>query len=161
MIQEMSFYDPWVQDMLWVHMSPQDIHYRMTRLQAMNYLEQTFNSGDMYYLGDPSKHVLIRVVVRNPFVVEPHIMGNGRRLREATLEAIPIGFAKGAESIINYTQYDQLRRIYERIGFTHVATIPKSHFQDGKPVDIHVLTLTKEAYERNQSPAEHGDAGAA
>lgn len=147
-VQEYSFYDDWVQETLWKHIVPSDIHWACSKLEAMKQVQSMCDVGECYFIGDKEANFLLRIVVRNPFVIEPHIMGNGRRMREVITGAYPLVFAKGVKRINLYTQHISIARIMRKMGYSLVAVIPASHLHDGELVDVAVLTYTKEDYER-------------
>lgn len=150
MMQRLPFDDPWVVAMLRQYLEPSDLHWSLDLDTAVAIVGHEVAAGNCYFLGNKDDHVLIRVVVRNPYVVEPHVMGNGRKFRNAIRDAVPIGFSLGADRINIYTQYPSISRIVSKFGFKTIAVIPQSHLHCRELVDIEVLTLTKDDYERTR-----------
>lgn len=149
-VTEYSFYNKWVQDMLWNYLNPSDIHWTCTKLDAMRQVQAQYDLKECYFIGSEEHNFLFRIVQRNPFVAEPHIMGDGTVLRSVTAEAYRIVFSKGVQRINVYTQYPKITRIMKRFGLQYVGTIPKSHLDRGSLVDVDLLTITKDEYERTR-----------
>lgn len=145
-IQEYSFNDSWVQDMLWKYLNPSDLHWTCNKLSAIKLVESAWNLGECFFLGCKASDFLVRICIRNPFMIEPHIMGNGLYIREGLRQAVPLVFSRGIQSIVLYTQYPAIARITEKMGFTKIGVIPRAHFQGGELLDCTVLSLTKDNY---------------
>ncbi len=135
--------DPWVQDFLWEYLVPEDIDHGFTKIDAIANIAGGVISGKQVLIGDKEAGVIFRCVIRNPKLLEVHVMGNGLRLRSVARECVHLGWALGVERMIAYTQYPTLAKLWQKIGLELVAQIPKAHLQGSELVDIYVLTLER------------------
>lgn len=142
-IQEFDHRDPWLQEFLWQHLVPADIRHDYTKADALAHVLDLSRRGDTVFIGCRESGVVFRCVAHNTKVIEPHIMGNGLRVRSVTQAAIPVAWALGYEKIVVWTQYPALAKAMLSIGLQQDAVIPRYHLQDGELLDLHVLSITK------------------
>jgi hypothetical protein len=142
-IQEFDIDDLWLQEFLWQYLVPSDIRHDYNKLDAMAHIRNKAREGDTVFIGCRESRVVFRCVQHNPKVVEPHIMGNGLRVRSVTQAAIPVAWALGYEKIVVWTQYPALAKAMLSIGFAQDAVIPRYHLHQGELLDLHVLSITK------------------
>ena len=137
--------DEAVQEFLWQHLMPQDIRHDYTRADALAWVIAQVHAGEQWLVGDLQARLVFRCVVRNPRVIEPHIMGDPARLRSLLPEALALAWNRGIERVMVWTQYRVIARIVSRLGFTHEATITRAHLVEGELLDLHILILEKPA----------------
>lgn len=127
--------DQWVQDFIWKHIVPTDLRRDYTKLDAIKHIESQIYAGEEVLVGN--EHVIMRCVVHNQYVVEPHIMGNGLYFR-STMEAA-IDYAKDNttfQRVVVWTQHKAIGRILEGCGFTLTGTLPRYHCTPDGAVDM-------------------------
>jgi hypothetical protein len=144
-MQFLPLRDPAVQDFLWRHIVPEDIRHDYTRLDAMRYVQDQMAAGEQWLIGDMAAGLVFRCVLRNPRVLEPHIMGNPARLRSLMPGALQLVWARGIERVVIWTQHAAIARIFARLGFTHEATLRRAHLSRGELLDLNILTLERPA----------------
>jgi len=144
-MQHLNIRDAQVQQFLWRHLVPEDIRHDYTRIDAIGYVHARIASGEQWLVGDMEAGLAFRCVLRNPRVLEPHIMGNPVRLRSLLPGALEIAWGRGIERVLIWTQHASIARIVVRLGFTHEATVRRAHLQDGQLLDLHVLSLERPA----------------
>ena len=135
--------DAKVQAFLWRYLEPNDIRHDYTRFDAISYVQQQLIAGEQWLVGDMDAGLAFRCVMRNPRVLEPHIMGNPARLRSLLPRALDIAWARGVERVLIWTQHGSIARIVVRLGFTHEATVRRAHLVGGELLDLHVLSLER------------------
>lgn len=138
-----------VQQFLWEHLVPTDIRYDHTKFDAMKSVTEAIYAGTQWLVGDLNAPLVFRCVLRNPKVLECHIMGNAARLRSLLPAALEVawarnwGLAGGIERISLLTVYSSIARICVRLGFSHEATLPRAHWNGTELQDLHVITLER------------------
>jgi hypothetical protein len=142
-MQLLDLRDAQVQDFLWRYLEPQDIRHDYTRLDAMRYVQDQVIAGEQWLIGDMDAGLMFRCVMRNPRVMEPHIMGNPARLRSLLPAALALVWARGIWRVVVWTQHASIARIVARLGFTHEATLKRAHLRGSELLDLHILTLEK------------------
>lgn len=142
-LEEFDIKDPWLQEFLWTHLVASDVRSDFTKLDAMASIKAKALAGECVFIGCKNSNVVMRCMENNPKVIEPHIMGNGLRMRSVTRAAIPVAWDLGYERIVVWTQYEQIARAMRSVGFNQDAVIPQYHLHDGKLLDIYVLSLSK------------------
>lgn len=142
-IEEIDINDPWLQEFLWQHLVPSDIRHDYTKLDAMAFIIARAKTGQTVFIGCKESGVVFRCVEHNPKVIEPHIMGNGLRVRSVTKAAIPVAWKLGYEKIVVWTQHRALASAMRNIGFTQDAVIPRYHLHNGDLLDVYILSITK------------------
>lgn len=142
-MQFLDLRDAQVQDFLWRHLEPEDIRHDYTRLDAMRYVQDQLIAGEQWLIGDMEAGLMFRCVMRNPRVLEPHIMGNPARLRSLLPSALALVWSRGIRRVMVWTQHASIARIVARLGFTHEATLRRAHLRGGELLDLHILTLEK------------------
>lgn len=136
--------DPAVQEFLWKHLVPSHFRWDYTKLDAMKLVERQVYDGDVQLWGDMSVGFVFRAVVRNPKVIEPHIMGNGIYLRSALRAGLPICWGLGFEKIVIWTQHESIANIAEKMGFTRHAMVPRVNMDaSGELQPMYAVTLEK------------------
>lgn len=127
--------EPWVQEFLWQHLVPGDIRSDYTKLDAIKYVESQVYAGAEFLYGN--REVIMRCVVQNEYVIEPHIMGNGHYFR-STMEAGIDYAAKNTafERVVVWTHHKVIGRILNRCGFTLAGTLTKYHWTPDGAADL-------------------------
>lgn len=141
-LERLSVRDQPVQDFLWKYLEPADFRYDYTKLDAMREVERLEFEGSSQLWGDLSVNFMFRVTVRNPKVMEPHVMGNALYLRSALGQGRMIAQRMGFERFVVWTQHEPLMRICRAVGFTHVGCVPRFHMgKSGELLDLHALSM--------------------
>lgn len=135
--------DPAVQEFLWRFTEPADIRHDYTRIDAITHVTKAICAGEQWLVGDMGAGLAFRCVMRNPRVLEPHIMGNPARLRSLLPGALALAWERGVERVMIWTQHGSIARIVVRLGFTHEATLKRAHLVGDELLDLHVLTLER------------------
>jgi len=133
--------EPVVQEFLWRFVEPADIRHDYTKIDAITHVTKAVCAGEQWLVGDMTAGLAFRCVMRNPRVLEPHIMGNPARLRSLLPRALALAWERGVERVMIWTQHASIARIVVRLGFTHEATLKRAHLMGGELIDLHVLTL--------------------
>ena len=144
MIAKLNIRDPWVQEFLWKYLVPSDIRYDYTKVDAIKFIHDQVLLGEQYLIGDKEAEVIFRCVARNSKVLEPHVIGNGLRLRSVGKAAIPFAWEMGFEKIVAWVNHPKLAHIWENLGLTLDAKLPKYHLKDGVLQDVYVLSLERQ-----------------
>jgi hypothetical protein len=127
--------DQWVQDLIWQHIVPEDFRPDYTKLDAIKHIETQIYDGNELLVGN--EEVILRCVIHNRYVVEPHIMGNGLYFR-STMEAAMLYAKENTpfERAVVWTRHAAIGRIVEKCGFTLTGTVPRYHASSEGPVDL-------------------------
>lgn len=142
-VEQLDINDPWVLDFLEQYLEPQDIRHDYQLSDAIAYVREQVSWGNCLLVGCKESRVLFRCVAVNPKVLEPHIMGNGLRIRSVTKAAIPMAWSLGYEKIVVWTQHKALAAAMLNIGFTQDAVLPRYHLVNGELLDLNILSLSK------------------
>lgn len=143
-LEQLSIRDQKVQDFLWKHLEPCDFRHDYTRLDALKEVERQVLHEECQLWGDMEAQFMFRAVTPNPKVLEPHIMGDGRYLREAIRQGAPIAWGMGIQLLRVWTQHPQLVRIAEKCGFVFEAE--HSHMlmaADGELLNVYSLIMPR------------------
>jgi hypothetical protein len=133
-----------VQDFLWTYIEPTDFRHDYTRLDAIKEVERQVYDRTCQLWGDLDANFVFRCVVRNPKVIEPHIMGDGRVIRTAFSEGLPKVWSMGFEKVVIWTHLGSIARIMERFGF-RCDQLPRMHMgPSGELLDQYVLTMERQ-----------------
>ena len=143
-LEPLNIRDEKVQAFLWQYLEPTDFRHDYTRLDAIKEVERQIYEGTTQLVGDLDAGLVFRVVARNPKVCEPHIMGDGTKIRSALDQGVLMAWAQGFEKVVIWTQHDQIARIVERCGFKLGATLPAMHMdRHGELCALTVLTMER------------------
>lgn len=143
-LEQLNVRDARVQEFLWQHLVPTDFRHDFTKLDAMRYVEQQCYEGVCQLWGDMDVGFAFRATVRNPKVLEPHIMGKGVFLRSAIQQGEAIAWGLGYEKIVIWTQHDKIADIAEKLGFERYGPLPRVHLgSDGELQDLWMLAREK------------------
>lgn len=142
-VEQLDINDEWVLDFLCQYLEPQDIRHDYDMADAIQYVRDQIAWGNCLLVGCKESRVVFRCMAANPKVLEPHIMGNGMRIRSVTKAAIPIAWSLGYEKIVVWTQHQALAAAMINIGFAHDATLPRYHLYNGELQDTHILSFSK------------------
>ena len=112
-------------------------------LDAMTYLARQWDAGEVIFMGDLENSVLFRGMVVNRKVIEIHIMGNARRMRDVGNECKRQVFAMGYEVLVIMTQHKQLAMIARRLGFEQRGHLPRYYWDGTKLTDLYIFCLEK------------------
>lgn len=136
--------DPRVQEFLWRYLEPTDFRHDYTKLDAIRYVEAQAYDGSTQLWGDLDAGFMFRVTVRNPKVMEPHIMGNAAYLRSAMRQGVGLAWEMGFEKLAIWTQHEAVVRIASKCGFSLEGRLPKLHMgPGGELLDLYVLVMEK------------------
>ena len=135
--------DPLVQDMLWRYLEPQDIRHDYTKADALRFVYDEVVAGNQWLVGDLAREVMLRVWLRNPQVIEPHIMGNGLYIRSVIAESLPLAWERGVEKVMVWSQYPAVGQILLRLGFACEGQFRRMHLVDGQLLDLNVYSLER------------------
>jgi hypothetical protein len=141
---ELNIRDEAVQRFLWAHLEPTDFRYDYTLLDAIKEVERQVYAGECVLWGDLAVGIAFRAVVRNPLVLEPHVMGDGRHLREAMLQGLSVAWSLGFERVAVWTQHESIARILGHYGFAR-TDLPALHMGRTGLQDLYLLTMTRTA----------------
>lgn len=133
--------DQWVQDLIWKHIVPEDIRDGYTKLDALSFIHDQIYEGKQVLIGNDE--VILRCVLVNKHVVEPHILGNGIYIRKTIEEAI--AYARDnteIQRIVVWTHYPAIGRILLGCGFKLNATLEKYYLNSSGLHDL--LGYTRE-----------------
>lgn len=143
-LKRLSIRDPKLQAFVWEHLDPIDIRWDYTQLDAIQEVARREAAGECEFWGDLSVPVVFRAEMANPKVLEPHVMGDGRFMRSALEQGVPIAWAMGVEVIRIWTQHEQIARIVERCGFAFEAEHRDMLMDaDGRLLTVYSLTLRR------------------
>jgi hypothetical protein len=143
-LELLNIRDEKVQAFLWQYLEPSDFRHDYTRLDAIKEVERSMYEGTTRLWGDLSANFMFRCVLRNPKVLEPHIMGDGMLIRSAMEQGLPIVWAMGVEKVAIWTQHERIARILQKCGFTSEATVRGLHMgPGGELLDLYVMTMEK------------------
>lgn len=148
--RELSVREPAVQELLWRHLEPTDIHPEYTKLDAIKYLEGEILKGNQFLWGDET--ALLRCE-GNKFtgVITPHILGDGFKFR--SLLAQGLEYAKsmnkantllGADAtrwtqVYIWTTRGAIQKMALRLGFEQVGLLNGYHATPNGNTDIAIL----------------------
>lgn len=135
--------DQRVQDLLWKYVVPDDIRPDYTKLDAIKFIESQIYAGNEVLIGNDK--VILRCVMHNEFVVEPHILGEGIYIRSTIEQAIE--FARhntNMQRIVVWTHHEAIGRILEGCKFSHACTLNKHHLTSTGLHDL--MCYTREIY---------------
>jgi hypothetical protein len=136
--------DERVQGFLWRHIEPGDFRWDYTRLDAMKEIESQVRDGMCQLWGDMDIPMVFRCSTPNPKVLEPHVMGDGRHLREGLRQGTEIAWGMGFELLRIWTQHEQIARIVEHCGFVRESILRKHWMSPaGELYDSHTLILER------------------
>ena len=143
-LEPLNIRTPAVQQFLWEHLVPADFRHDYTKLDAIKEVERQVYAGNTQLWGNLREDIVFRCEVRNPRVIEPHIMGNGTKIRSALRVGVQKAWSLGFERVAIWTQHESIARIVEKCGFTRNAVLPRMHMDgEGKLLDLFVLTMER------------------
>ena len=143
-LEPLNIRTPAVQQFLWEHLVPADFRHDYTALDAIKEVERQVYDGNTQLWGNLREGIVFRCEVRNPKVIEPHIMGNGTKIRGALRVGVQKAWSLGFERVAIWTQHDSIARIVEKCGFTKAAVMPRMHMDgEGKLLDLILLTMER------------------
>lgn len=135
--------DERVQEFLWEHLVPSDIRWDYTKADAFRYVFDQVMCGAQWLAGDLEREVVFRILVRNPKVIEPHVMGKGNYLRSVFAECLPLAWERGVEKVMIWTQHPSIGCIFTRLGFTKEGNFTRMHYANGQLQDLAVYSLER------------------
>ena len=113
-LEPLNIRTPAVQAFLCEHLVPADFRHDYTRLDAIKEVERQVYDGNTQLWGNLREGIVFRCDARNPKVIEPHIMGNGTKIRGALRVGVQKAWALGFERVAIWTQHDSIARIVEK-----------------------------------------------
>lgn len=124
--RELSIRDPKVQELLWQHLNPSDIHPEYTKLDAITYIGNQIHEGNQFLYGDET--ALLRCE-GNKFArtVQPHILGDGRKFRALLTEGCAYAKERGWLQVFIWTSRGSIERMALKLGFETVGYLPNYH----------------------------------
>lgn len=143
-LEPLNIRDEKVQAFLWQYLEPTDFRHDYTRLDAIKEVERQIYEGTTQLVGDLNAGLVFRVVARNPKVCEPHIMGDGTKIRSALDQGVLMAWEQGFEKVAVWVLDNRIARIVEHCGFTLTATLPAMHMgKGGQLATMYVLILER------------------
>jgi len=142
--------EPWIVKLLADLVDPEDIFQKpgYTQSDLLAYLTQLYRQGAAQFFGSKTAGILFRTYMPNPYVVEPHILGNGKYYIPLMRCGIDFLFKTTKVQKINiYTHLPSSRNIASRHGFTLEGTLTNSYLHRGSLVDVYILGLHKNDYQ--------------
>jgi hypothetical protein len=131
----LSIRDQWVQDFLWHYVVPEDIRFDYTKLDAIKFIESQVYSGDQVLVGNGD--VIMRCVVHNQYVVEPHILGNGKHFRSVMEASIELARQQtDLKQVVVWTSHKAIGRILNKCNFKLTGTVPNYHLTSDGLKDV-------------------------
>lgn len=129
---------------LWRYIEPCDFRWDYTRLDAMKELEIMVEKGFCQLWGDMDIPIVFRCSTPNPKTLEPHIMGDGRYIREGLELGSALAWSLGFELLRIWTQHEKIARIVEHCGFVRESILRKQWMgPSGELFDVHTLILER------------------
>lgn len=119
--------DPWALEMLNKYLPPEDVYWRFSKEEAIQFVKDSWHAAGELWLGDKEKNFLFRLVINNPYVVYPHIMGDGRYIRSCGREAMKFVASLGVRQVVVWTHHANIGRIMLGMGFKEMARLPRTH----------------------------------
>lgn len=142
-LEQLSIREPAVQAFLWDHLVPSDFREDYTKLDCIKQIEDACYKDNCRLYGDLEAGLMMRVTIRNSKVVEPHIMGNGLRLREGLRQGVEMAWLFGFERVVIWTHHTKIARIVHKCGFEVDAVLPRQHLVNGALHDVFCLGMNK------------------
>lgn len=139
----LSIDDPAVVEFLHDHLVPTDIRWDYRIDDALPYILGELENGNQFLIGDMARGVVFRCYVRNPRVIEPHVMGNALHIRSVFRDCLPLVWAMGVTKIMVWTQYPALGAIVQRLGFVQEGCFVRSHMVEDTMLDMSVYSLER------------------
>lgn len=141
--------EPWLRELILEKSHPDHFvgMYKLTQEQILQYLETMYERGLAWFLGSESERFVYRVAQLNPYVIEPHYIGNMRRLR--TIQPLAMKWVFDNTQIQKINVFTSLRSSYhiqQKHGFKIEGELRKTFFEDGELKDLHILGLTREDF---------------
>lgn len=141
---KLDLQDERVLGFLWRYLEPTDFRWDYTRLDALKDLEVMLDKGLCQLWGDMDIPIMFRCSTPNPKTLEPHIMGDGRRLRDGLRQGAELAWGMGYEILRIWTQHEKIARIVEGCGFVRESILRKQFMTSGGDlIDVHTLILER------------------
>lgn len=124
--RELSIRDPKVQELLWKHLEPTDIHPEYTKLDAITYIGNQIHEGNQFLWGDET--AMLRCE-GNKFsrTVQPHVLGDGKKFRALLTEGCAYAKARGWLQVYIWTSRGAIQRMALKLGFEQTGFLPNYH----------------------------------
>lgn len=124
--RELSIRDQWVQELLWKHLEPSDIHPDYTKLDAICFIGNQIQEGNQFLWGDET--ALLRCE-GNKFtgVVTPHVLGDGKKFRSLLTQGCEYAKKRGWLQVYIWTSRGSIQRMAMKLGFDNVGHLPGYH----------------------------------
>lgn len=134
----LSIREPAVQELLWKHLEPTDVHPEYTKLDAICYIGNQIQEGNQFLWGDET--AMLRCE-GNKFtgVVTPHILGDGRKFRALLKAGCAYASEKGWRQVYIWTSRGVIQRMALRMGFEQYGYLPNYHPTPHGNEDIAIL----------------------
>lgn len=115
-----------VQDLLWQHIDPTDIHPEYTKLDAILHIANQCHAGTMFLWGDETALLRCEGNVYTG-VVTPHILGDGKKFRSLLTEGCEYARQQGWSQVHIWTARGTIQKLAERMGFDYLGGLPAYH----------------------------------
>jgi len=124
--RELSIREPAVQELLWAHLNPTDIHPEYTKLDAITYIGNQIHEGNQFLWGDET--AMLRCE-GNKYsgVVQPHVLGDGRKFRALLIEGCEYAKSRNWQQVQIWTTRGSIQRMAMRMGFENAGFLPGHH----------------------------------
>lgn len=137
--RELSIRDPKVQELLWQHLNPTDIHPEYTKLDAITFIANQVHEGNQFLWGDET--AMLRCE-GNKFArtVQPHVLGDGSKFRALLTEGCEYAKGKGWLQVYIWTSRGSIERMALKMGFESVGFLPNYH---PTPEGLHTIAILR------------------
>lgn len=134
----LSIRDQWVQELLWKHLEPTDIHPEYTKLDAICFIGNQIQEGNQFLWGDET--ALLRCEGnKHTGVVTPHVLGDGKKFRALLTEGCVYAKEHGWRQVYIWTSRGSIQRMAMRMGFQNTGFLPGYHPTPLGAEDIAIL----------------------
>lgn len=138
--------DDAVAEFLWAHLVPRQIN-AASKGEAFRFVWDEVMSERQWLVGDLEAGLVFRVNLRNPVVLELHIMGNIARMRSAMAEGMAIAWTKNwsglgsIQRVVIVSTLEPMTRILPRIGWRHDHTIERAYWDGAHLQPLYLFSL--------------------
>lgn len=138
--------DDAVAEFLWTHLVPRQLN-AASKGEAFRFVWDEVMAERQWLVGDLEAGLVFRVNLRNPLVLELHIMGNVARMRSSMAEGMAIAWKKNwsghgyIQRVVIVSTLEPMTRILPRIGWKYEHTIDRAHFDGERLQPLYLFSL--------------------
>lgn len=127
-----------VQDLLWTHLEPTDLHPEYTKLDALVFIGNQINEGNQFLWGDET--AMLRCE-GNKYtgIVTPHILGDGKKFKALVNEGCAYAKERGWKQVYIWTAKGSIQRMALKMGFEEAGILNEYHANNCGLQDIAIL----------------------